>query len=741
MSRTRLLAGLAVVLAVAATTTVLLAGGSSAGAATGPMPPPVPVASQPGSYGAVGANRLLDTRIGLGAPKAALAPGAELPLQVTGRGGVPATNVSSVLLMVASIAPTRAGSIQIHPSGTTAGIQAIITLVPGVTVTNLAMVPLGPDGKTVLRNNSSGTVHLIADLSGYYRGGSSSVAGTMHPVTSTRLLDTRTGLGAAKAPVRANGTITMQATGRGGIPATPNVSAVVVNVTATSATKTGYLTAWASGTPKPGISNLSYVPGRTDAALVVVKVGSAGAVTLANNSAGTTQFVADVFGYITSGTPSAAGVFAPVTPSRLLDTRYGIGHTAGAVHAHGVIATPVAGRNGLPVTNVSAVVMSVSVIAPTSLGSITAWGNGQAMPATGNFNYFAGRSTTDLIVAPVGADGAVALANNSSGTVQIEADVIGYYRSDPSTVTTSTSHYVRNLTGGASDATIMHDEGCSDAQGVAAGAQNLVTLDIGGQNTVMGGYGVQLTTINQTLTDAQLVNAVNGYVDGYLACRTSTDPAYIAVATNNDGSLRNAAAGTDWADNVVDPIAAHAAGADGLTIAGANDIEPDFTGLESEAEAWTRAFLAATSAPYVFIGAATGCPTSGTAACKYGWTRQNFYALAHGISPTRILAMPQIYYMVNAQQWRYIAQAGASGADRISFIGALSEYAACQTPGSGCDLNGLLTATQSWQALRSQLSSVAAVNVQRLPVSTDLRIDSAPGAPLSANRVTTAGVN
>lgn len=738
-TRTRLVAGLAVVAAAAATTIGLLVGGSPAGAVTAPMPPPAPVAGQPDSYGAVAASRLLDTRLGVGAPKAAVGPGASLAVQVTGRAGVPNTNVSSVLVMVAAISPTSAGAIQVHADGTSAGTQSVITLVPGTTVTNLVMAPLGSDGKTVLRNNSSGTVHLIADLSGYYRGGSSSVAGTMHPVTSSRLLDTRSGLGAPTGAVRAGGSVSVQMTGRGGIPTT-NVAAVVLNVTATQATKSGYLTAWAAGTSKPGSSALSYVPGRTDAALVVVPVGSSGAISLANNSAGTTHFIADVFGYVTGGTPTAASVFAPVTPSRLVDTRYGIGHTAGAVHAHGVIAVPVAGRNSVPATGVGAVVISVSAVAPTSLGSITVWGDGQATPATSNFNYFAGRSTTELVVAPVGADGAVAFANNSGGTVQISADVVGYYRSDPASVTTSTSRYVRNLTGAASDVTTMHDEGCSDAQGVAAAAQNLMLLDIGGQNTVNGVNGVQLTAVAQTLTDAQVVTAVNGYVDGYLSCRAGVDPAYIAVATNNDGNLRDAAAGTDWADHVIDPIAAHAAGAEGLTIAGANDIEPDFTGLESEAEAWTRAFLAATSAPYVFIGAASGCPTSGTAACNFGWTRQNFYALAHGISPTRILALPQIYYAVNAQQWRYIAQAGAAGADRISFLGTLSEYAACQTQGSGCDLNGLLTATQSWQALRSQLSSVAAVDMQRLPVSTDLRIDSAPGAPMSAKRVTTAGV-
>lgn len=230
---------------------------------------------------------------------------------------------------------------------------------------------------------------------------------------------------------------------------------------------------------------------------------------------------------------------------------------------------------------------------------------------------------------------------------------------------------------------------------------------------------------------AALALDVNGYVDGYASCRTGTDPVYVAVAANNDGSPRDDAAGTDWADNVVDPVAAHAAGYAGVMVAGANDIEPDFTGTESEAEAWTNAFLAATSAPYIFIGAASGCPTTGVGGdCNWSRTQQNFYNLAHGLSPSRILALPQIYYPENGAQWRYISQSGASGADRISFLGALSEYAACRTAGSGCPA-GYLTAAASW-ALRDALSVNAAVSVRRLPVSTDLRIDSVPGASTTA---------
>ena len=43
----------------------------------------------PGGFTSLTASRLLDTRTGLGAPKAAVAPGGTVHLQVAGIGGVP----------------------------------------------------------------------------------------------------------------------------------------------------------------------------------------------------------------------------------------------------------------------------------------------------------------------------------------------------------------------------------------------------------------------------------------------------------------------------------------------------------------------------------------------------------------------------------------------------------------------------------------------------------------------------
>ena len=55
------------------------------------------------------------------------------------------------------------------------------------------------------------------------------------------MLDTRTGVGVAAGAVPPGGTVAVQVTGRGPLPES-GVSAVVVNVTVTGATGSGYLT-------------------------------------------------------------------------------------------------------------------------------------------------------------------------------------------------------------------------------------------------------------------------------------------------------------------------------------------------------------------------------------------------------------------------------------------------------------------------------------------------------------------
>ncbi|MFE2127222.1 hypothetical protein [Streptomyces amritsarensis] len=235
--------------------------------------------------------RFLDTRDGTGATKQRVGPGGVVTLQVAGVKGVPASGVTAVVMNVTAVQPTEAGHVTVYPNGQAAPGVSNLNFRPGQIVPNLVTVPV-VNGKVDLRNNS-GSVDLIADVTGYYaaEGSAFSAAG---PV---RLLDTRNGTGARAGAVGPGGSVSLQVTGAAGVPA-QGVTAVILNVTVTNPTEASHLIVHPHGTGRPGVSNLNYTAGQTVANLVVVPVVD-GRVTFYNNS-GSTDVIADLNGYFTS---------------------------------------------------------------------------------------------------------------------------------------------------------------------------------------------------------------------------------------------------------------------------------------------------------------------------------------------------------------------------------------------------------------------------------------------------------
>ncbi len=144
--------------------------------------------------------------------------------------------------------------------------------------------------------------------------------GTYHALAPARLLDTRSGLGAAKHVVGPGTSIHLQVSGRGGVPSA-GVSAVQLNVTEITAAKGGYLTVFPTGVTQPTVSNLNYTTGLTEANAVTVALGTSGQIDIYN--AGTANLLADVSGYfVGSDALAAGGQYNPIDPFRLLDSRY-----------------------------------------------------------------------------------------------------------------------------------------------------------------------------------------------------------------------------------------------------------------------------------------------------------------------------------------------------------------------------------------------------------------------------------
>lgn len=109
---------------------------------------------------------------------------------------------------------------------------------------------LSPGRHTVTVTVTDPTTFVRSDPTGLLTDSRSwsveAAGGRFTPLTPSRLPDTRSGNGAPVARLGTAGTLSLQVTGRGGVPAT-GVPAVVLNVTAIDATAPTFLTAWPAG--------------------------------------------------------------------------------------------------------------------------------------------------------------------------------------------------------------------------------------------------------------------------------------------------------------------------------------------------------------------------------------------------------------------------------------------------------------------------------------------------------------
>jgi PKD domain len=248
-----------------------------------------------------------------------------------------------------------------------------------------------------------------------------------------RVFDTRTGTGTcsgvasvSKRPLAAATSLSVKVTGVAGVPA--SATAVVLNVTAVNATAATFVTVYPHGQPLPLASNLNVATAAATANLVVVPIGAGGLVDF-YNAHGTVNLIADVAGYFSPTSPAA---YSAVSPCRLFDTRSGAGVCTGAVPVTPVpvgpgatLAVQVSGAATVPF-DATAVVLNVTAVNATKPSYVTVYPSGSARPLASNVNVAAASPVANLVVVPIGAGGQVSFFN-SAGTVNLVADVAGYF--------------------------------------------------------------------------------------------------------------------------------------------------------------------------------------------------------------------------------------------------------------------------------------------------------------------------
>ncbi|MEV6579895.1 hypothetical protein AB0M92_17235 [Streptomyces sp. NPDC051582] len=248
------------------------------------------------------------------------------------------------------------------------------------------------------------------------------------PHAPVRLLDTRDGTGTgtqAGGAVAPYGTTRVKIAGNGDIPA--GVTAVALNITATNTPSGGHVIAYASGKKQPTTSNVNFAAGQTVPNLAIVPVGEDGYVELANRSEGPVDLIADVTGYFTR---SAAAGYTSVKPSRLVDTRAGLGTAAGQVAGRTTFGVQIAGQGGLPAAGVTAVALNITATGPKGSGHLTAFPSGQQAPSTSSVNFTAGQTVANAVIVPVGPDGKINIRNGAWDPADVIVDVTGYYSAD-----------------------------------------------------------------------------------------------------------------------------------------------------------------------------------------------------------------------------------------------------------------------------------------------------------------------
>ena len=163
--------------------------------------------------------------------------------------------------------------------------------------------------------------------------------------------------------------------------------------------------------------------------------------------------------YLQGGPTTTSGTFHPTPPTRILDTRFGVGITNGPIRSGGGrIDTPdpntrrdetanhelkVTGVGGVPEAGVSAVLLNVTAVVPPGPGYVAVTPKAAACcgglaifddqasvpvgePATSNLNVAGGDIVPNLVLARVGAGGKIRIYN-WSGPTHMVADVAGWF--------------------------------------------------------------------------------------------------------------------------------------------------------------------------------------------------------------------------------------------------------------------------------------------------------------------------
>jgi len=112
-------------------------------------------------------NRILDTRTGVGTPKAKLGAGQTITLSLFDPStGVPG-DATSVVLNITATGGTATSYLTVYPEGDAKPNASAVNINVGIDSPNMITAKIGDNGNLKIFNNA-GSVDVIADVAGYF---------------------------------------------------------------------------------------------------------------------------------------------------------------------------------------------------------------------------------------------------------------------------------------------------------------------------------------------------------------------------------------------------------------------------------------------------------------------------------------------------------------------------------------------------------------------------------------------
>ena len=348
----------------------------------GAQPHDVPVvvmpagAATPSTYTTLTPRRLLDTR------RTGRWLVAGQRAQIALRGHVP-RGTTAVAVGVTTTTSAGEGHVTVWSCDGGAPESSMVNPTPGRDRSSQAVVA----ATTRLCVQSSTATHVLVDLQGAFTTGDA--GSRLRPLTPQRVVDTR-----------ASGR-----TGQVSFVAPRGADAVALTITVTNAGTPGFVSAFGCGTPVGDTSVVNVSVNETVANSAYVPVGRDGRVCV------TSTADADVLVDLTASFhPGAHGLrFVPVSPTRLLDTRTGVGGWRGRQYPRQVLEVTAAPRGARAVTG------TLTHIAPANDGFLAA----SACP---------GSVETSAVNTPRGSvmAGSLTTAVSSTGRLCVMASTLGH---------------------------------------------------------------------------------------------------------------------------------------------------------------------------------------------------------------------------------------------------------------------------------------------------------------------------